>query len=321
MSVPPKIAVIGASGFIGQALVREMMLRGIPGIAASSAPAPLDNSSVKPVRIRYDAAFSDATFEGAEVAIMLAGRAHVLREQAPDPERAFLEANRDLPVVVADAFARSGGRRFVFVSTVAVHGVVTHGRPFEADDPFAPVSAYARSKRAGEDALRSLCSERGLELVIIRPPLVFGPNAPGNFGQLIAAAKRGIPLPLRSISNRRSFISLHNLVDLLLHMAAHSEAAGRAFLVSDGPPLSTAEVALTLYRAAGHPNRVLPCPPALLRTLGRWIGREAMIDRLIDDLEIDSTPARELLGWRPPHAIEAELQASLEKSVTRGRGG
>jgi nucleoside-diphosphate-sugar epimerase len=279
------ILVVGASGFIGRRLVALMDERGIARVAVSRA-AVQDRSAMT------------AAARGCEAAIMLAGRAHVRGDCA-----AFMQANRDLPVAVAEAFAAAGGRRFVFVSSIAVNGIATGDRAFSEGDSPAPVDDYGRSKLAGEQALRERCAALGLELVIVRPPLVYGPGAPGNFGRLLRAARRGLPLPLASVRNRRDLIGVDNLADLLLLCARHPAAAGELFLASDGEEISTAALARALYRAAGRRSRLLPAPPAFLRMLGAG--------RLLGDLRVDSSRARVLLGWHPPLTLAEGLGRSV----------
>jgi nucleoside-diphosphate-sugar epimerase len=282
------ILVVGASGFIGRSLVALADQRGVANVAVSRSRGP----------DYEDRGAMAAAAAGCEAAIMLAGRAHVRGDAA-----AFLKANRDLPLAVAEAFAAAGGRRFVFVSSIAVNGIATHGAPFREEDVPAPVDDYGRSKLAGERALQARCAELCLELVIVRPPLVYGPDAPGNFGRLLRAARRGLPLPLASVRNRRDLIGVDNLADFLLLCARHPAAAGQTFLISDGEAVSTASLARALYRAAGRRGRLLPAPAALVRALG--------LGRLLSDLRVDSSRAREILGWRPPLTVAEGLARSI----------
>lgn len=309
------IWVVGASGFVGRAVVDLMAARGVAGTAISRSGTQQRRGSVNCLRIPgYDDHQMTETAAGCDAAIVLAGRAHIMRERAPDPCAAFMAANRDVPLAAAEAFAQAGGRRLVFVSSVAVHGTATHGRPFHESDPPAPVNDYGRSKLAGERALARCCVELGLELVIVRPPLVYGPNAPGNFGRLLRAAKQGIPLPLGAIDNRRDFIGIHNLADLLVLAARHPAAAGQTFLVSDRETLSTTALARRLYRAAGHGARIFPAPPGLLRLAAQLLGRGAVAAQLLDDLMVDASRARAALGWNPPLTVEEELLLSVKGS-------
>lgn len=309
-----QLLVVGSSGFIGRAVVRLMAERGVPGVALSRTGAQEVQGGARCARVGSyeDRVAIAALAAGCEAAIMLAGRAHVLRERDSDPEAAFVRANRDVPVAVAEAFAAAGGRRFVFVSTAAVHGEAGPGRRLRVTDAPAPATAYGRSKWLGEQALASRCAELGLELVVIRPPLVYGAGAPGHFGRLLRAARRGLPLPVAAIRNRRDVIGVDNLADLLLLAAHHPGAAGRTFLVSDGTEVSTASIAAALYHAAGRGRRLVPVPPALLRLGARLLRRPALIARLLDDLTLDSAEVRATLGWTPPLTVEQ----GLERSVT-----
>lgn len=311
-----KIALIGGSGFIGRALAREAHARGHECVVVARSPVEFKSGFIASVQLshyRDQAAVTSAT-AGSDVAILLAGRAHVLEERDADPAAAFLAANRDDPVHVAQAFARAGGRRLIFVSSIAVNGVRTHGTPFRETDPPNPASDYGRSKLAGEVELADLCGSVGLELAIVRPPLVYGPGAPGNFGALLRAARGGWPLPLGSIRNRRDFIGIGNLCDLLLLTATHPAAPGQTFLASDGETTSTAEVVEILYRRAGYPRRLLPCPPEAIRFFASALGRPHLAERLIDDLEVDSGYARARLGWRPPISLEAGLYHCFDET-------
>ena len=201
--------------------------------------------------------------------------------------------------------------RVVFLSSIAALGVRTSGTPLRPDSPPAPVNDYGQSKLAGEKALEAACRASGMELVIVRPPLVYGHDAPGNFGKLLHAARRGIPLPLRSIRNRRDFVGLMNLCDLLLLTTTHPAAAGKSFLATDGETTSTGAFAGLLYDAAGHGRKLLPCPPAFLRTAARLLDRAELADRLLDDLELDGSEARVLLGWQPPLTLKGGIAAAL----------
>ena len=313
MAGPAPILVVGASGFVGRALVRTMAKEGLRGVALSRSPPPASEA----VRSAGIDSYSDsdavaAAAAGCASAILLAGRAHVLAERATDPLRAFMTANRDMPVAVARGFAAAGGRRLVFVSSVAVNGTETRGTPFRESGRPAPTNDYGRSKLEGEQALAAECAALDLELVIVRPPLVYGPGAPGNFGQLLSAARRGIPLPLASIRNRRDFIGIDNLVDILLRAAAHPAAAGETFLVSDGQTVSTSAFVGGLYRAAGHSRRLWPFPPTLLRAAATALGRRDAAERLLGDLELDIAHVRRRLDWEPPVGLDEGLRRSVQ---------
>jgi nucleoside-diphosphate-sugar epimerase len=313
MDGPGKILVVGASGFVGRAVTGLMAERALAGVAVSRRPLAAAAGPVRHVTVqRYEdrAAVAEAA-QGCGAAIMLAGRAHVLKESEPDPAGAFLHANCRVPLAVAEAFAEAGGRRFVLLSSISVNGLPGPGRALREEDEPAPANDYGRSKLAGEQALERFSRESGIELAIVRSPLVYGPGAPGNFGQLLSAAKRGLPLPLAAIRNRRDMIGSVNLADLLLLCAHHPAAAGALFMASDGEALSTAELARILYREAGREGRLLPVPPALLRIAARALGKGELASRLLDDLRVDSGRARRLLGWRPPLAAREGVRRSV----------
>jgi nucleoside-diphosphate-sugar epimerase len=314
MPASPKILVVGASGFIGRAVVDAMADRGVSGVALSRSGPDVPRGKVRRASLScYD---DESTIlkaaSGCDAAIMLAGRAHVLRAHKGEGLGEFRRINRDLPLSLAASFARAGGRRFVFVSSVAVHGKPTPGRPLSETDALAPVSDYGRSKSEAERALQRRCEELGLQLVIVRPPLVYGPRAPGNFGKLLRAAQLGIPLPLASIHNRRDFIGVENLADVLLASATHPAAAGETFLVSDREETSTAALAQSLYRSCGHENRLFPCSPSLLRLGARMLRREKLAAQLLDDLTLDTSRVAARLGWEPRVSMADGLIRSVQ---------
>jgi nucleoside-diphosphate-sugar epimerase len=314
MAASHRILVIGASGFIGRTVVEAMVSRGIEGVAVSRSRLDRPRGSVAPV---YLASYEDAealshAASGCDAAIMLAGRAHIPNERRSGGAEEFRRVNRDLPLSLAESFAITGGRRFVFVSSIAVHGRAMPGRPFRESDPLAPVSAYGLSKAEAEQALGRRCEELGLELVIVRPPLVYGPGAPGNFGKLMRAARLGVPLPLASINNRRDFIGVENLADVLLASATHPAAAGETFLVSDGEETSTAALARSLYGLWGHERRLLGCSTGLLKLGARILRRGNLTAQLLDDLTLDTSHVAARLGWKAPVSMAEGLIRSVQ---------
>jgi nucleoside-diphosphate-sugar epimerase len=238
---------------------------------------------------------------GMDVVVHAAGRAHITR-----PERDSLEQFRRVNVAgslnLARQAAAAGVKRFVFVSSIGVNGVRTVDAPFTADDEPAPLSAYAISKHEAEVGLRQIALETGLDVVIVRPPLVIGPRAPGNFGLLMRLVYMGVPLPFGSVANRRSFVGIDNLVDFITTCVDHPAARQQTFLVSDNEDLSTPELLREVGQCLGKPVRLWPVPLWLLRGVAGVLRRADLIDRLCGSLCIDISKSRRVLGWIPPNS-------------------
>jgi nucleoside-diphosphate-sugar epimerase len=308
-----KILLTGASGFVGRATLRTALEAGheVHGVVRQGeAPAP----PVQVVRLSDLASYTrwrDA-LDGVDAVVHLAARVHVMRDRAPDSLTAFRAVNVEGTRQVASAAAEAGVARFVFVSSVKVHGEESHDAPLTADSPVVPVDAYGRSKAEAEDALRELESRSGLGVVVVRPPLVYGPGVGANFLTLLKAVSRGWPLPVGRVDNRRSLVYVDNLADLLLLAAAHPGAAGRTLLVADGPPVSTPELVRRMGRALDRPVRMPAVPESWLRVAGRLAGRSAAVDRVLGSLEVDDSPTRDLLGWRQPVTAEDGLRRTAD---------
>jgi nucleoside-diphosphate-sugar epimerase len=250
----------------------------------------------------------EGVLAGAGCVVHLAARAHVLNETESDPVAAFQRANVEATQRLARAAVAAGVRRFVFVSSIGVHGNATCGTPFtELDEP-APTELYARSKLQAEQALRVLAAETGLEVVVVRPPLVYGPGAEGNFHRLVRLAASGVPLPLGSIRNRRSLIGVDNLAQFLVLCCRHPAAAGQVFIAAEPDVHSTPGLIAALADALGRPDRIFPCPEALLRAGAVLLGRGAEFAKLCGSLEASSAKARELLQWQPATPFVEQLR-------------
>jgi len=248
---------------------------------------------------------------GCSVVVHLAARVHMMREQAADPEAVYQAMNVDATMRLAEQAAKQGVRRFVFVSSVKVNGERSQDRPFRADDVPAPEDPYGRSKLAAEQALQDFSARSGMELVIVRPPLVYGPGVRANFLRLMQLVKSGAPLPLGSIRNRRSMVALGNLVDFLMLCARHPAAAGATWMVSDNHDLSLPELVTQIAAAMGRQPRLLPVPPGLLAAGATALGRRAAAGRLLDSLQVDISPALERLGWTPPLDVGAGIRLAV----------
>lgn len=297
------IAVTGADGFIGAALCSVLSARAHHVIRIVRRPHGAGNDR----RVVADLASCeqlDAVLSGADAVVHLAGRAHVLRETESDPEAAFRRSNVDATVRLVEAAARVGIRRFVFVSSIGVNGNCTLGTPFTESDVPAPVEPYARSKLAAEQQLQAAAGAAGIETVVVRPPLVYGPGVKGNFLRLLRLVDRGIPLPLATVDNRRNLIGVENLSELLSLCVERPGAAGELFLAAEPEAHSTAQLLRAMAMALGRPNRLFGFPPGILRASARLVGLQTQFDKLCGSLEVNADKARRVLGWSPSVTFE-----------------
>lgn len=297
--------VTGASGFVGSNLIAEMERRNMSykGLTRGHEPNLVTIPS-------YSSEMDwRAHLDGVEAIMHLAARVHVMRETDVDPIKRFREANVSTTINLAQQAADAGVRRFVFVSSIKVNGESTPaGKPFRATDPQGPLDPYGVSKAEAEEALIALGKKTGMEITIVRPPLVYGPGVKGNFQNLIRWARLGVPSVFSKIKNKRSFISVDNLSDFLITVLDHPNAANSVFLVSDGEDLSTHEMLTRLTTALGGTPKSIPVPPTILQGLGSLVGRRDMIARLTENLEVDTSMTTQSLGWTPPFSVNESLR-------------
>jgi len=299
--------VTGASGFIGQALCAAAAAGHRVRRAVRRAEGD-DPASVTVGELAPETDWRRA-LEGVQCVVHLAARTHVLSETARDPLAEYRRVNVEGTLRLAEQAAQAGVRRLVFMSSVKVNGESTQ-RPFtERDDP-RPEDGYGFSKRDAERALGRVSGTTGMEVVILRPPLVYGPGVKGNFLRLLDVVARRVPLPLASIRNRRSLIYVGNLVDAVLAAIASPRAAGGTYLLSDGEDVSTPELVREMARALGVAPRLLPCPSSWLKLAGAVTGRRAAVARLTGSLQVDSTAAHRDLEWRPRYTLAQGLAAT-----------
>ena len=291
-----KLAITGSTGFVGKFLLSHLLTLG-----------------EDPVVISRQAVGLIDLLRGCDVLVHLAGRAHVKDEIDTDPLSEYRLANVEVTLHLARNAVLAGVKRFVFISSIGVNGVETFGSPFKAEDAAFPHSPYAISKYEAELGLQTLASQSGMEFVIIRPPLVYGPNAPGNFGSLIRWLKRGLPLPLGAVKNKRSFVALENLVDLILVCSKHPSAANQTFLVSDGEDISTTYLLQRLGATTGKPARLLPVPEKWLAVGAHLLGKREMFQSLCGSLQVDITKTCTLLDWRPPISVDEGLNRVFQR--------
>lgn len=288
--------VTGASGFVGSHLMEAMTRRGIPvrGVTRGTAPGLTTIPSYGP-----EMDWSNC-LEGVDTVVHLAARVHVMRETASDPLSLFREANVTATINLARQAAAAGVRRFVFVSSIKVNGERTEpGKPFTADDPPNPQDPYGVSKAEAEAALMALGHEMGMEITIIRPPLVYGPGVRGNFRSLMKWAASGMPSIFAAVKNKRSFVHVENLCDLLITVLDHPKGANHVFLVSDRRDLSTHELFEQLARAAGRQSWGIRVPLPAMRALGCITRRQETVTRLTDNLQVDINETSRRLAWQP----------------------
>lgn len=326
-----QILVTGANGFIGQSFCAEALRRGFKVRSATRFANEVNTEESKGEKaMRSDRVLSvgaeyavvgpiDGETEWSEalhdidMVIHLAARVHVMNDIAADPLAEFQKVNLRGTVNLAYQAARAGVKRLVYVSTIKVNGEwTTETQPFTELDKPDPQDAYAISKCQAEQALSRIERETGLEIVIVRTPLVYGPGVKGNFRKLLAAVHKGIPLPLASVRNVRSLIYLGNLVSALIACAIHPAAAGKIYLVRDDEDISVSELIRQLAHVLGSPARMLPVPVSLLRGLGVLFGRRDSVNRLIESLRIDDSLIRRELGWKPEFTLRQGLQITAD---------
>lgn len=301
------IFVTGASGFVGRALILGLARKcALPLVAGMHRRQILDWPSGVLTR---DVGLSDTDFRGVSTVIHLAARVHVMRESKGNPLAAFREINVDTTLHLARLAAAAGVRRFVFVSSVKVNGETSVlGSPLTELHLPNPQDSYAVSKWEAEQVLVAIAASTGMELVIIRPPLVYGPGVTANFASLMRVVQRGIPLPLGSVNNLRSLVGLDNLVDFIMTCAEHPAAANETFFVSDGDDISTPDLIRALARASQCPARLFSVPVGMLTAIASIVGRRAELDRLCSSLQLDISKARRRLQWVPPATLDQGLR-------------
>jgi len=316
-----KVLVTGACGFVGAALVRHLADLGYEVRAAMRRPRPVPAGVSRFAGLALDAEadWTDA-LAGVDAVIHCAARVHVMGE-CGDAAQAFQAVNVHGTRRLAEQAVTAGCRRFIFLSSVKVNGERTlPGAPFTEADPPAPVDPYGQSKFDAERALFELGSASGLEVVVIRPPLVYGPGVKANFAAMVHWLRKERPLPLGRIDNLRSFVALGNLVDLTETCLRHPSAAGETFLVSDDDDVSTPRLLARISRALGVKTKLLPVPVPLLRVFAIMFRKQAAVDRLCSNLQVDISKARNRLGWAPPVTMLEELTllaASTQTQVSK----
>lgn len=330
LTTPPavpvgRLLVTGAGGFVGRAFVADALARGTRVVAAvRDAHGSRLPGAARVVEVGDLAGPTDwaPVLAGVDVVVHLAARVHVTSDRSADPLADYRQVNVAATMRLAHAAAAAGVRRIVFASSVKAVGESTPpGGVLDDAAPPRPIDPYGVSKLEAEHALVDFARSAGIELTVLRPVLVVGPGARGNLQRLARAIDAGWPLPFGALDNRRSLLSLANLVDALRVAAEHPAAAGRSFLLADDDALSTADLARRIARAMGRPARLVPVPVALLRAAGAMVGRADAVGRLVDSLRVDASGWRAATGWRPPVTIDdglAGFAAAFSAAPTPG---
>jgi len=319
-----RLLISGASGFVGSALVSRLVRRPnteVVGIFRGPPNRSGDSFNLAALIGNLD---PDQDWSGmprnSDALIHAAARVHVMKDAATDPLAEYRRVNVDGTLNLARQAAAAGLRRFIFISTLKVNGEATEAeRRFSADDAPAPPDPYSVSKWEAEQGLRELALRTGMEVVVIRPPLVYGPGVKGNFQEMAHWLKRGIPLPLGAIRNQRSMVNMDNLVDLIVTCIDHPAAANQTFLASDGEDLSTPDLLRRTAAALGKPVRLISVPVWLLQTGAAAVGKTEAIQRLCESLRADITKTRRMLNWSPATSVEEGLKRTAERFLRETR--
>lgn len=306
-----KLLITGATGFIGRALIDELLNYGFDLIACSRKEITHLPQQVQQINMGELLPSTDwsPAFAKVNTIIHTAARVHVMHDNANDPLTEFRKVNVLSTLNLARQAAKAGVSRFVFISTIKVNGETTsHNHPFTSDDDFVPTDPYALSKFEAELSLLNLAKKTKMEVVIIRPPLVYGPNVKGNFSSLTKWIQRKIPLPFGAIHNQRSLVALDNLIDFIICCINHPAAANEIFLISDNLDLSTTDLLKKVAKAFNKKPLLLPIPASFLALIARLTGNNKIADRLLSSLQIDSSKTRDLLNWKPVITIDKQLK-------------
>lgn len=309
-----KILITGGSGFLGKSLIEELSSKdtNLVSVYRNKSITPRQGFLIDSLNSQTD--WTNAFLE-VDVVIHCAARAHIMKDQSQDPITSFREINTFGTLNLARCAAKDGVKRFIFISSIKVSGETTSlGCPFKSSDEPNPTDPYAISKFEAEEGLKAIAEETGMQVVIIRPPLVYGPGVKGNFASLMKFTTKGLPLPLGAITrNLRSIVSVENLVDLIITCIEHPDAANQIFLVSDDHDVSTAELLNEMARADDRSSRLVPVPASLMQFAANLLGKGAVAERLFGSLQVDIEHTKKVLNWSPPISFSEGIRHCFYK--------
>ncbi len=309
------ILVTGAKGFIGNTLCQTLSMRGnsVVGVTRNQVGDSNNISMISKV-LSKDTDWQDS-LKDIDVVIHLAGRAHVMKDTSADPYQAYADINIHATKQLAEQAALSGVKRFIYLSSVKVNGERTKDVAFSEIESPRPEDDYGKTKWEAEKALNKIAKDTGMEVVMIRPPLVYGLGVKANFKSLIQLVQRNIPLPFGAIKNKRSFVYIENLIDYIILCSHHPAAANQTFLISDDDDVSTTQLIRYIKEASGKESLLLPVPQSWLVFLLRLFGKSLLSDRLCGNLQVDITKAKTLLNWKPLYTVKEGIQRTVCTSV------
>lgn len=305
------VLITGATGFVGSAFLQHCLKQNTNVIAVVRAVSAALPATVKQVAVGDLSASQDwsVALQGVDVLVHLAARAHIMKDSALDPLSIYRESNTYATLNLAKQAAKAGVKRFVFISSIKVNGEWTEaGKPFTPSDTHIPIDHYGMSKYEAEQGLTAIAAETGMEVVIIRPPLIYGQGVKGNFVSMMRWVQKGVPLPLGAVHNQRSLVALDNLVSFIDLCCTHPKAANETFLIADGVDVSTTELLQKVAHGLGVSPRLVPVPVSWMRFAAKLLDKEAVANRLFGNLQVDARKARELLGWQPVVTMDEQLK-------------
>ena len=307
------IFVTGATGFVGRSLVSELFSKGYQiKVLVRQITNDFPDGIEQIEGTLLDLKNLSNSLAGVSVVIHCAARAHIMNDSIADPLAEFRQVNTAATLNLARQAVEAGVRRFVFISSIKVNGELTESVPFSPEDDVIPTDPYGLSKYEAEQGLLALAKETGMEVVIIRPTLVYGLGVKGNFASLLKWMKRGVPLPFGAVHNQRSLVALDNLIDFIIHCIDHPKAANEVFLISDGEDVSTTELLRKVANAFGKKPMLLPIPVWLMSLVAKLVGKGDVANRLFGSLQVDSSKARKLLGWKQVITMDEQLKKTAD---------